>query len=132
LLATAAGGHRAPATAAAQIQEEPAAVATRAAVQAGEPARAAQQLDGIGGDREAHAAELLGPPVEPVAAVVALDQRAVGHGLGVGEAQSRERELVGLAAAGERAEDVVQRAAQAARELELLGAAGPPGDAHAG
>ncbi len=51
--------HRAPAAAAARVQEHPAAVAPRAAVQARDPGRVGEQRDGVGGDREAHAARLV-------------------------------------------------------------------------
>ena len=129
LLAAAAGGHRAPAAAAGGVEEDPAAVAARAAVQAGDAGRVGEQGDGVGGDGEADAPGLVVAPVEAEPAVLAADEGARGDGLGVGEAQAGERELVRFDLARERGEDVVQGRAQAARELELLGAAGPAGDA---
>ena len=84
-----------------------------------------EQRDGVGGDGEAHAARLVLAPVEPEAAVLARAERAGGDRLRVGEAQPRERERVRLLLACERGEDVVQRGAQAARELELVGIARP-------
>ena len=90
--------HRAPAAAAAGVEEDPAAVAARAAVQAGDAGRVGEQGDGVGGDGEAHAARLVVAPVEAEAAVLAADERARGDGLRVGEAQPRERELVRLLA----------------------------------
>ena len=89
-----------------------------------------QQGDGVGGDREAHAARLLAGPLEPEVAVRLADQRPGGDGLRVGEPEPGQGELVRLLAARQGGEDGVQRAAQAARELELVGPAGPPGDAH--
>ena len=59
LLARAAGLHRAPAATAARVQEHPAAVAPGAAVQPGHAGGVGEQGDGVGGDREAHAAGLL-------------------------------------------------------------------------
>ena len=55
--------HRAPAAAAARVQEHPAAVAPGAAVQPGHAGGVGQQRDGVGGDREAHAARLVGATI---------------------------------------------------------------------
>ena len=131
LLAAAARRHRAPAAAAARVQEDPAAVAPRAAVQAGDAGGVGEQGDRVGGDREAHAARLVLAPVEAEAAVLARTSVPGGDRLRVGEAQPRERELIRLLPARERGEDVVQRGPQAARELELVRAAGLARDARA-
>ena len=90
-------------------------------MQAGEASGVGEQRDGVGGDREADAARLVGAPVEPEAAVLAGRQRPRGDRLRIGEAQARERERVGLPPARERDEDVVQRRPQAAGEFQLLG-----------
>ena len=82
LFATTAGGHRAPAAAARHIQEEPAAVSTRAASQAGEALRISHQVDGVRGHREAHAARLVVAPLQaeaPVSAARARLRRRPAH-----------------------------------------------------
>jgi len=58
------------------------------------------------------------------------DQRPGGDGLRVGEPEAGQGERVRLLTAGQSGEDGVQRAAQPARALELVGPAGSPGDAH--
>ena len=85
-----------------------------------------QQGDGVGGDREAHAARLLAGPLEPEVAVRLADQRPGGDGLRVGEPEPGQGELVRLLVARQSGEDGVQRAAQPARELELVGPPGRP------
>ena len=84
LFATTAGGHRAPAAAARHIQEEPAAVSTRAASQAGEALRISHQVDGVRGHREAHAARLV---VALQAEAPRQRERACGDALRIGGSQ---------------------------------------------
>ena len=127
LLAAAAGGHRAPAAAAARVEEDPAAVAARAAVQAGDAGRVGEQGDGVGGDGEAHAARLVVAPVEAEAAVLAADERARGDGLGVGEAQAGEREVVRLDCSRASAEKM--RCSAVRRPRASSSSSAPPGPA---
>ena len=106
LFATTAGGHRAPAAAARHIQEEPAAVSTRAASQAGEALRISHQVDGVRGHREAHAARLVVAPLQAEAPVSALRERACGDALRIGGSQLRDRENASGASERARAEKI--------------------------
>ena len=117
LFATTAGGHRAPAAAARHIQEEPAAVSTRAASQAGEALRISHQVDGVRGHREAHAARLVVAPLQAEAPVSALRERACGDALRIGGSRSGQGERVRRFGAGQGREDPVQGPAQAASQL---------------
>ena len=100
-------------------------------MQAREAGGVGEQRDRVGGDGEAHPARLVVAPVEAEAAVLAaLDQRAGARPPARRRSAAATSEnSSGSLLARERGEDAVQRGAQAAGELELLGAAGPARDA---